>query len=707
MPSPLPSLSVSSAVPEPTAGLAFTFAAPGKIDTPPLKEKYRPPLVSVSQAISSTMNRTTSPKMSCIPSGNVSPLAAGSPRFQPTSRMTTSTSLPERLRSCTGDFLPPTFDGSTRKLRSSSTWNISYHSYGGSFEIARLIENPSLAPQYHDLRVHDLEELEPRALTVAGLDRPFVAQPDGPHVWRRGAGAQRLLSVLAELESHLYEQELLEWFEGRGSADEELVDQQPAGEGLLPHGGHGESERARRQRVRNTNASAALSPALIGRRRPRRPSAGIGAFTMLNSGRAMSCRTNSTFASAGRSTFIFGVRSDSGGRVLSRSTVRTVSMPVNPTPGIRRSIGWHVPLEGLLARFVVAGQCRRGHEVQVVHAERREASEPTRPERERHGRLDDHVELLGEPHLDVHLDRGVEGLAEHDLEAVVRVGPERAGEADVGPAPGWASSSSRDRNGPRSVLGSSISTGSPSITTSVPVSVTVAYTRAGASPCVSSRRKPMSGICPNTSGYMVPPLVTCSSASIPTASGPAPGRTLRKSSASWRYSINGVTSGVLTRPRTWLMREAGHRATAAATRPDRGPGGMPSRSSRRVVMALGRVAGRAWWSGQRSRSRSRARARSRSRRRDPEQLSDRAVRRRDGQVRPDVDRTERPKPVAGERWPPEEIERGDRIAQQSRVPSRPAIPRCSAHSARRKTRAGLSGADRSCSGIVKTLASPS
>ena len=148
MPSPLPSLSLSSAVPEPTAGLAFTFAAPGKMDTPPLKEKYRPPLVSVSQAISSTMNRTTSPKMSCIPSGNVSPLAAGSPRFQPTSRMTTSTSLPERLRSCTGDFLPPTFDGSTRKLRSSSTWNISYHSYGGSFEIARLIENPSFAPQY-------------------------------------------------------------------------------------------------------------------------------------------------------------------------------------------------------------------------------------------------------------------------------------------------------------------------------------------------------------------------------------------------------------------------------------------------------------------------------------------------------------------------------------------------------------------------------
>ena len=93
------------------------------------------------------------------------------------------------------------------------------------------------------------------------------------------------------------------------------------------------------------------------------------------------------------------------------------------------------PLEGLLARFVVALQCRRGDEVQVVHRERREACEPARPERDRHGGLDHHIELLGEPHFDVHLDRGVEGLAEHDLEAVVRVGPERAGEGDIGPAP--------------------------------------------------------------------------------------------------------------------------------------------------------------------------------------------------------------------------------------------------------------------------------
>ena len=89
----------------------------------------------------------------------------------------------------------------------------------------------------------------------------------------------------------------------------------------------------------NANASAALSPAAIGRRRPSSPCAGIGAFTMLKRGRARSCRTNSTPAASGRPAFIFGMRSDSGGRVLSRSTVRTVSIPVNPAPGMSRSIG--------------------------------------------------------------------------------------------------------------------------------------------------------------------------------------------------------------------------------------------------------------------------------------------------------------------------------------------------------------------------------
>ncbi len=281
-----------------------------------------------------------------------------------------------------------------------------------SCSTARLSERPSFAP---------------KSLTVAPSNSKSVTpSPDRPPSWIvQSSLTPRVTAKLGQLsrgrgppglEARLEEEELVEGVQTGRALHHQLLDDDPeAGPGLENDGRPLEGERLRELGAHLDLPAHAEEPV----RRQREP------------GQVEEREREVLEHEIDVVALALGI--EPAEQLLERTPVH---VQIDASDGqlargrrIRRETVQRVagPLERLLPLVMVAQKARRGHEVEVVEPATGHPVEAARPDRDRYGRLQHDVELLGDAHLQMDLYRRLSVESEAHFEAVTQPGLELLG----------------------------------------------------------------------------------------------------------------------------------------------------------------------------------------------------------------------------------------------------------------------------------------